>query len=95
MLSRISIVTSIVLALALFGAGAAQAAEWEIEDVPLADAGISKAPTTTSGGTFELTIPKLSATVKCTSESGSGEILEGGGSGSVSFTLSSCTVAPW
>ena len=91
--SRALIAISIALTFGLIAAGAAQAAEWEIEEVPLSSSETAKETTKTSGGTFELTVPKLSLTVKCTSESGTGEIIEGGGAGNASITLSSCVVA--
>jgi hypothetical protein len=90
--SRALIPIFIVLAFGLLTAGAAQAAEWEIEEVPLSSSETAKETTKTSGGIFELTVPKLSLTVKCTSESGTGEIIEGGGTGNASITLSSCVV---
>lgn len=54
---------------------------------------ISGETLTSSGGAFELTVPTLSLTIKCSSESGGGEIIKGGSTGKVSFELSGCVVS--
>lgn len=86
---------TIVLALtfAIAGVASAHAEEWEIEDEPLSSLEISGETLTSSGGAFELTVPTLSLTIKCSSESGSGEILEGGSTSKASLQLSGCVVS--
>jgi hypothetical protein len=86
---------AIVCALLLFStylivAGPARAFEWTIEEESLASLEISKETTTVTGGVFRLLVPGLLA-VECTSESGSGEILEKAES-SASLTFTGCKV---
>jgi hypothetical protein len=85
---------AIVLAMAfsLIGAACAQADEWTIEQDTLAGLGIAKETTSSTGGAFELSVPKLSLTIKCTSESGTGTVTEEA-QDSDSMTLSGCSVS--
>jgi hypothetical protein len=79
-------------AFGLIGAVTAQAEEWMIEQDTLGGLGISKETTSSSGGAFELSVPKLSLTIKCTSESGTGTVTEEA-KDSDSMTLNGCAVA--
>lgn len=83
----------LVLAFGLVGPAGAQAAEWEVKEAPLSSLELSKETVSSSGGAFELTVPTISLTVKCTSENGSGEILKGGSTSKVSFELGGCVVS--
>lgn len=76
----------------LFAVGLAQAYEWTIKGKELTGLGLSKESTSLSGKAFELSVPKLSLTIKCTSLGGTGEILTGGGS-KASITFSGCAVS--
>jgi len=53
--------------------------------------GIAKETTSSTGGAFELSVPKLSLTIKCTSESGTGEVTEEAKDSDL-MTLSGCGV---
>jgi hypothetical protein len=90
--TRVLIAISCALTLSLVVAGAAQAFEWEIEEEPLQSLEIAKESTSSSGGAFELTVPEKKLTIKCTSESGTGEIKTEATSSST-ITLSGCTVS--
>lgn len=87
------IATLAALSLSLLAATAAQGAEWEINEAPLSSLEISGETLSSTGGAFELTVPALSLTIKCTSESGSGEVIAGGATSKVSFNLSGCVVS--
>jgi len=89
---RALIATAATVIFSLLAIGTAQAAEWAIAGEPLAVLGIGSESTTSSGKTFEITVPAISVTITCTSESGSGEIIKGGATGKVSMTLKGCTV---
>jgi hypothetical protein len=83
----------LTLTFVVAGAASAQAEEWEIEDEPLSSLEIGGESLTSSGGAFELTVPALSLTIKCSSESGSGEIIAGGSTSKASLQLSGCVVS--
>jgi hypothetical protein len=85
--------TVLALAFAIAGVASAQAEEWEIKGEPLSSLEIGGETLTSSGGAFELTVPALSLTIKCSSESGSGEIVAGGSTSKASLTLSGCIVS--
>jgi hypothetical protein len=89
---RILPVIVLAMALGLIGAASAQAEEWTIEQDTLGGLGITKETTSSTGGAFELSVPKLSLTIKCTSEGGTGEVTEEA-KDSDSMTLSGCGVA--
>ena len=91
-LPRALLITALALAFGLSGVAVAHADEWTIEDQTLASLEITKESTSTSGGAFELTVPKIGLTIKCTSESGTGELTEEA-KDSDSMTLSGCKVA--
>jgi hypothetical protein len=74
--------------LTILGVGAAQAYEWKVGGTELG----TKETISSSGGSFEFTVPKISLTIKCTSESGTGEILTGGTSSS-SMSFTGCSVS--
>ncbi|HEX4463489.1 MAG TPA: hypothetical protein VH042_02475 [Solirubrobacterales bacterium] len=82
----------LAMALGLIGTACAQADEWTIEQDTLGGLGIAKETTSSTGGAFELSVPKLSLTIKCTSESGTGVVTEEA-KDSDSMTLSGCGVA--
>jgi len=90
--TRALIAISCALTLSLVAAGAAQAFEWTIAEEPLQSLSITKESTSSTGGAFELTVPEKKVTIKCTSESGTGEIKTGATSSST-ITLSGCTVS--
>jgi hypothetical protein len=90
--ARTLIAISCALTLSLVTAGAAQAFEWEIEEEPLQSLEITKESTSSSGGAFELTAPEKKVTIKCTAESGTGEIKTEATSSST-ITLTGCTVS--
>lgn len=92
-LLRLTAVLIAASSLYLAGAVTAQAAEWEIEEMPLSGLEMESETTSSSGGAFELTVPTLSLTIYCTSESGNGEILTGGVTGKTSIKLSGCVVS--
>jgi hypothetical protein len=92
-LRTVLIATFAALTLTLGGPATAHGAEWVIKEAPLSGAGISSETLSNSAGSFELAVPALSLTIKCSSESGGGEIFEGGSTGKVSFELSSCVVS--
>lgn len=87
-----TLLIAFAVALSLIAASSAQAYEWQIAERIMPSLGISKEATSSSGVEFELSVPSLSLTIKCTGESGSGEIVKGGAaSGSMTFT--GCTVS--
>lgn len=85
------LVIAMAALLSLIVAGSAQAYEWQIAERIMPSLGISKEATASSGGAFELNVPSLSLTIKCTGESGSGEIVKGG-KANASMNLTGCTV---
>jgi hypothetical protein len=89
---KLSLAIALTVALSLIVAGSAQAYEWQIAKKVLPSLGISKEATSSSGGAFELSVPTLSLTVKCSSESGSGEILKGG-TASASMIFTGCLLS--
>ncbi len=91
-LSRTLIVISVALALNLVGVGTAQAYEWTIEGEPLPSLGLGSETTSSSGGAFELAVPNLKLTIKCTAQSGTGEV-SGEAKGSASLSFSGCVVS--
>jgi len=90
--SRNLLATMLVMAFGLIGVAGAQAEEWTIEGDTLAGLELSKESTSSSGGAFELSVPKISLTIKCTAESGTGEVTKEAHD-SDSMTLSGCGVA--
>jgi len=65
--------------------------EWGIEEYPLSSLEGEDETISTAGGPFEIVVSKLSLTVKCTAETGSGE-LEVEGTSSGTMTLTGCVV---
>lgn len=86
---RMLIACFLALAVNLIAVQAAQAIEWSIKGTELIDVAPSGESISSSGENFELSVPKLSLTIKCKSESGTGTINQGGLS-SASITLSGC-----
>jgi len=84
----------VLSALGLGGASTAQAAEWEIKEAPLGNLELESETLSSSSGAFELTVPTIALTIKCSSESGSGKIIGGEeAAATASFELSGCIVS--
>jgi hypothetical protein len=93
-LRTVLIATFAALAVTLGGTATAHGAEWVIKEAPLSALEMESETLSSSGGAFELTVPALSLTIKCTAESGSGKIISGEEvSSTASFELSGCIVS--
>ena len=88
-LPRALIVILAALVLSLAGGGVAQGYEWTIEGETLPSLGLGGETTSSSGGAFELAVPNLKLTIKCTAQSGTGEVTEGA-KGTASMSFSGC-----
>lgn len=91
-LGRAPLAALLALALCMAAASTSQAAEWKIKGAPLSNLGIKNETLSITDGAFELSVPSLSLTIKCTAGSGSGEIVKGSGTGKASVELTGCVV---